>query len=447
MKLRPFPPDFLWGTATSSHQVEGDNVNSDWWAWEQEPGRIYDGSRSGKAAGWWDGSAESDLAQAAHMGQNAHRMSLEWSRLEPAPGQFDLAAFARYREILHAAREHGMRTMVTLHHFTLPQWAASEGSWLWRDLPRHFAAFAVTCLKRLGDLVDLWVTINEPAVLALSAYVNGRWPPGHTSIRTGMKALANLLVAHSQAYRAMHEEASPPEGPGHTVSARDRVTAEGALRVGIVINNPFFEAANPCRLADRGAAALQDWSFNGAPLAALTRGWLLPPIVPLARPVAGMAHSFDFIGLNYYGRYQVQFDPSSPMIGGRHVQQPTTRTEWNDWGQPCARGLEAQLMRLRPLGIPIYVTENGLYDPDDDRRPGFLLDHLHAVANAIYAGVDVRGYFHWSLIDNFEWAEGWATPFGLIALDRESGRRTVRRSGRIYAAICQAGGIPEELEL
>ncbi|GAB4535638.1 MAG: glycoside hydrolase family 1 protein [Haliangiales bacterium] len=428
MRSVEFPSDFLWGAATASHQVEGGNDNNDWWDWEAQPGRIHDGSRSGDAAGWWSGRAEDDLAAAAEMGHNAHRFSLEWSRLEPEPGVWDEAAFARYEEIFAAARAGGMQVMVTLYHFTLPRWAARAGGWLWSELPARFERFCERAVARLAAHVDLWATINEPNILALMAYGDIQWPPGAGSVKTCFAALGGLLRAHVLGYQAAHR-------------------AHPEARVGLVLNLPLFEPARPGHPLDRLAARGQDWGMSGVILEAVRRGWLLPPIGLRPRRLAGLKGSCDFLGLNYYGRMAVRFDPKAETPLGRHVQEPTTRTYWTDWGQECPRGLTEQLMRLTSFEVPLYVTENGLFDNTDERRPRFLVEHVRAVAEAIRRGADVRGYFHWSLVDNFEWAEGWSTHFGLLALDRETGARTPRRSAEIYAAICRANGIPEQLAL
>ncbi len=175
---------------------------------------------------------------------------------------------------------------------------------------------------------------------------------------------------------------------------------------------------------------------------ALATGRLLPPLSKRARRIDGLARSFDWIGLNYYGRLAARFDLGERDLA-RHVQQPTVRSEWIDWGEPCARGMRDQLLRLARFGVPLSATENGLYDNTDAARPGFLVDQVGAVADAIAAGADVRGYFHWSLVDNFEWTEGWSTHFGLIAVDRASGRRTAKRSAAVYAEICRSGRLPE----
>ncbi len=416
-----FPADFRWGTATSSHQVEGGNDANDWSDWESMPGRIHDGSRSGSAAEWWAGRAEEDLERARRLGQNAHRLSLEWSRLEPEPGRFDDRAFGRYAEILRAERANGLTLMVTLNHFTLPRWIARRGAWLADGTVDAFVELARRAVLSLGPHVDLWCTQNEPNVLALMAYAQPHWPPGLASMPAAFRAFSNLLTAHARAYREMHRVAP-------------------AARVGIVVNMPVLDPARE-KLGDRVVASVQDWAFSGAMLAAFETGVLLPPLTPWPKRIRGLERAFDWFGVNYYGRYLVAFDTTAGReFFGRRVHSETVHTEWNDWGEPYPGGLTAQLVRLARLRTPLYVTENGIMDATDARRPAFLREHVAAVAEAVARGSDVRGYFHWSLLDNFEWSEGWSAPFGLHALDRVTQARTLRPSGALYAAICRTNG-------
>lgn len=422
-----FPQGFLWGSATSAYQVEGGELDNDWAEWERTPGHIRDGSRCGDASGWWEGKAEEDLSLAAAYGQNAHRLGLEWSRLEREPGRWDGEAFARYRTFLGHARAQGLRTMVTLYHFTLPRWAARTGGWRNPEMPLRLAAFGDRCARELGDLVDHWVTINEPGVLAMIAYGGTHWPPGLGSSSAAFVALSNLLRGHALTYRAIR--GSHPDAD-----------------VGLVLNMPVFEPDRRGMLLERWSAAGQDYCFNQVVLDALANGRLRFPLTWTGERVDALAGSFDFLGLNYYGRYRIRLDPRAPeLLFGRHVQEKSIHTEWTDWGEPHPPGIARQVERLAALGKPVYVTENGIYDNEDALRPRFLVEHLEALHGAIARGADVRGYFHWSLVDNFEWAEGYSTHFGLFAVDRATQTRTPRRSAEIYARICRANGIPADL--
>ncbi len=420
-----FPEGFLWGAATSAYQVEGRPGPCDWADWERQPGRIADGSRSGEAAGWWAGKAEDDLAWAADHGHNAHRLGLAWSRLEPEPGRWDRAAFARYAAILDFAGRLGLHRMVTLHHFTLPRWAAARGGWTWPGLPEALGRLAAEVARRLGDRVDSWCTVNEPNVLAVAAYGSAHFPPGRDSAWAAFRAMRHLLLGHLAAWTALHDAL-----PG--------------ARAGLVLNLPRFEPARKHPL-DRLVAWLHDYVFNEVFVEAIRSGRLLPPLAALPRAVPGLAGASDFVGLNYYGLMRVRFGVGGPYLVGRHVQEPSVRTATNDWGQPSPGGFAAQVRRLAALGRPVIVTENGVMDAEDRIRPRFLVQHLRALAGAVEQGADVRGYFHWSLVDNFEWAEGWTPRFGLLALDRATGRREPRPSAAIFEAIARANGLPDDI--
>jgi beta-glucosidase len=420
-----FPQDFLWGTATSSYQVEGNNKNNDWWEWEKEPGHIRDGHRSGLACDWWN-RAEKDFDLAREMGQNAHRLSLEWSRIEPQEREWDEDAIARYRRMLLGLRERGLEPMVTLHHFTNPLWLMEKGGWETEAVVPLFERYVTKVAEELGDLVELWCVLNEPNIYAMLSYVDGRWPPGKRNLLLAFRVLRNMLLAHGRAYRVIHR-----------LRPRARVGIAHAMRV--------FDPAKPNSLLDRLAAWIPDYIFNRLILTALTEGMLAFPLA-LNRKVPDLVNSADFLGINYYSRDMVAFDVSRPRdLFGRRFHAEGAEMSDGGYGEVYPEGLYQLLKRLAAYGKPIYVTENGLPDEDDDQRPRFILTHLAALHRAIEEGVPVKGYFHWSLVDNFEWAEGWTLRFGLIALDVETQERTVRRSGQLYKEICQAGAITEDM--
>lgn len=428
MTPRKFPPGFLWGTATSSHQVEGQNSNNQWWDWEQQAGRIWNGDRSGDACGWWR-DVEPDLDRAAALGQNAHRMSIEWSRVEPRDGFFDDAAIERYRAILQSMRRRGIEPMVTLHHFTNPRWLEAQGGWLNPQTARRLARFVGYAVAGLGDLCRLWCTINEPAIYAGLSYGAGWWPPGRANPLLARRALANMLYGHALASAAIHSLS-----PAH--------------QVGLVHNFHLFDPATPAP-QDLATAALYDYMNNQVILHALRTGRILPPFGNELREVPYLRDSCDFFGLNYYTRSRVAFVSRTPRwVFGRaftpgDVEQSDVGGDDKTYGEVYPHGIYRALRRIqRRLDIPIYVTETGLPDADDDQRPRYLLNHLAEIHRAIESGADVRGVFIWSLLDNFEWAHGWGLRFGLYALDERTGERTMRRSAALYAAFARANAIP-----
>lgn len=411
---RCFPDGFLWGAATSSHQVEGDNHHNDWWTWEQtHSDRIRGKEGSGSAAQWWAGRAESDLQMAAEMGHNAHRMSLEWSRIEPEIGRIDHKAVDRYRAILGAARDAGLHMFLNLHHFTLPRWVAERGGWSRSSIVPRFAEYATRCVGLFNDLTTHFLTVNEPAVLSFKSHLQGMWPPGHRDPWRAARSLAHQIRGHCAAFEAMKRVAP------------DR-------QVGIALNIPTIEPARAMSRSDWSAATVEDWLVNASVLRALRSGRRFPPLGLGLRQHRRTA--LDFIGLNYYGAYRVQLERGrSP----RFVQQPTIATETADWGKPSPDGFKFTLLRLAELEVPILVSENGVFDATDEVRPTYIVEHVQAMHEAMQQGAPVFGYLHWSLIDNFEWAQGWTAPFGLVHLDRATQVRTPKKSAHVYAEIAR----------
>ena len=424
-----FPAGFLWGTATAAHQVEGNNDNNDWWAFEQRPGAIWHGDRSGLACDWWQ-NAERDFDLMAEMGHTSHRLSVEWSRIEPEEGVFDPAAIARYRQMLTGLRERGIEPMVTLFHFSSPLWLAREGGWRNPAAIGQFRRYVSHTVEQLGDLVTLWCTINEPAVYAAVGYLFGEHAPGAKSLGLYFRVLKHLLQAHGEAYRVIH-------------------ALDAGAQVGLVKNLQIFDPLDPAERPAIWLARVLDRCFNDIVLTALRDGRLRFPLNPVAARYNPLVDSLDFIGLNYYSRQRVTLR----VAKGTHtrVLQPTPGAEVSDcgrhgtYGEVYPAGMYRALQRVAVLGKPIYVTENGLPDADDDQRPRFLLTYLAQMQRAIAEGVDVRGYYHWSFVDNFEWAEGWGLRFGLVALDEKTQARRPRPSAELYSQIIRANAISRPL--
>ncbi|HUX87930.1 MAG TPA: glycoside hydrolase family 1 protein [Chloroflexota bacterium] len=415
-----FPDSFLWGTATASHQVEGNNSNSDWWAWEQG-GHVLDGTRSGLACDHYHRFREDfDLLAALH--QNAHRLSLEWSRIEPSPGEFDRTEIRHYREVLEHLRRLNIEPVVTLHHFTNPVWLAERGGWEVPEVVDAYGRYVQEAVAAFGDLVRYWVTINEPVIYGTMGYLAGAWPPGKRSFRGIVNALHNMILGHARAARII----------------RDR-SPRGDVQIGIAHHLRIFDPYRPILPGDRFVARLGEVLFNRAVLLSLLKGQFQFPF-GWGRVPDG-ADSLDFIGLNYYSREMATFDFRRPetYFGSffPHPSRPKTAAGWEIYPE----GMYRVLKFLTQFGKPILITENGVADERDELRPAFLISHLQQIYRAISEGVPVKGYLHWSALDNFEWAEGRRLRFGLIHVDYETLRRTVKPSGELYAKICAAGGI------
>jgi beta-glucosidase len=404
---RRFPKGFLWGTSSAAHQVEGDNRNSDWWEWEQQPGRIKNGDSSDVACDHYRRYRE-DFALLRELNQNAHRLSIEWSRIEPSEGAFDARQIRHYRDVLGELREQAMLPMVTLHHFTSPQWFARRGGWNSPDSPRAFLPFVRRVVEDLGDLVGLWCTINEPSIYAANGWITGEFPPGkHGDLVAQYRVTSNMHRAHELAYAAIKKRY--PDAP-----------------VGLS-HHKFLLVPATARRLDRVAAAAAQGVTDRWPVA---RGRLRPIV----------AATSDYIGIAHYWGQLCAFDPRRPQDQFvRRFNPPGRLTEMGFVSDPTwMRGV---LAGLRRYGKPVYITENGLATEDDQWRETYLHEVLGEVHAAIHEGVDVRGYFHWTNMDNFEWSKGYSCHFGLIAVDRKTQERTIKPSGRTYARIATSNAV------
>ena len=409
-----FPDGFLWGAATSAHQVEGQCDNNDWWAWE-EAGRVP--QRSGAACDHYHRFREDfDLARSLH--HNAHRFSLEWSRIEPEEGRFSDRALSHYRDVLNALARRGIEPVVTLLHYTLPRWLAERGGWENPAIEALFERFVRRVVHDYRDLARRWITINEPVVAVYKGYMAGEWPPGKRSVPVALAAVRRMLRAHVRAYHAIHD--LQPEAS-----------------VGVAQHMLALSVCDPWSLRDRLSTAARDFLMNYLFLDALDTGTLRVPGLFWERLPTD--RTLDFIGLNYYTRDFVRnggFDLPG-LLGNAcsldHHQQVGKRTSlgWEVYPEGLGRFLEG----LRRFRLPILITENGISTDDDGDRWIFMVLHLWQVARAITAGVPVTGYLHWSLLDNFEWADGTRARFGLIEVDYATQHRTVRESARRLAGI------------
>lgn len=422
-----FPDGFLWGTATSSHQVEGHNTNNDWWAWEQA-GKVQEAS--GAACDHYRRFREDfNLAQSLH--QNAHRFSIEWSRVEPREGVFDEEAITHYQDVVRALRERGMEPIVTLHHYTNPQWLAAQGGWTNPKIVEGFARYTERVVEALGDQVRYWLTINEPMVYATMHYLDGVGPPGARDVASFFRVVEHLIRAHAAGYHAIHRRAL---SLGRTV----QVSLAKHLQ-------PF----PPCRRwcpPDRFIASMTQRTYNQGFLNALTEGcYRVPGRRRLRIPEA--ARTLDFIGVNYYGRVFLRFVVQPHQWWGarcstRHHDRDVRERNALEW-DVYPPGLHQILRWAVPYRLPVMVTENGICTADDGQRARYILNHLRQVGRALHEGMPVIGYLYWSLLDNFEWAHGYTPRFGLIEVDYRTQERRVRDSARRFAEVCRTNRLPE----
>jgi len=426
-----FPKNFLWGAATAAHQVEGNNTNNNWWAWEQGEGHIQQGHKSGLACDWWGGRWKEDFDRIAETGQNAHRLSIEWGRIQPEPDRWDESALERYRTMLRGLLERGIKPMVSLHHFTDPLWLTERGGWESRDVAvPMFERFVRKTVEALKEYCSLWCTVNEPNVYALAGYMGSdlaQFPPGKKSVGLAMRVQANLARGHAAAYRVIHE--LQPEGQaGFALNYRSVVPYHSRSPLDKAVTKTVFN------------------TINVAFPSALATGVMRTPLGPIRIPE--VKRTQDYFGFNYYSRNLVKFNLARPgtLFAHDFFAKDADLSETGfiaNVPEGMFEGLK-WVVRMFP-NLPIYVTENGVEDSQDRMRPRYLVQHIHQVWRAVNFNWPVRGYFHWSLVDNFEWERGWTQRFGLWGLDVETQKRIRRPSVDLYAAICKENGITSEM--
>ncbi len=448
-----FPAGFIWGTATSAYQAEGD-CHNDWTEWEQIEGKIYSGERSGKAANHYEMYAE-DLALASSLGNNAYRFSIEWSRIEPQRDQWDMNEVRHYHDVIDACYENGLKPIVTLHHFTHPTWAISPlhpdeaiGDWACDELVDEFVEFANFCAQQYGAKVDHWITINEPMVHLTHAFLLGLHPPGEIlNLGKLQKGMANMLFAHARAYKAIKNK--DEVDADHDGEASIVMIAK-AMSKGI----PYDDSNN----SDIEAAERWNYIYNKLFLETLTDGYLdydldgsydnQATVIPEGY-YDELAGTLDWIGINYYAptrldsRY-LNVPPFYAYPDNRAKEsEPSNDMGWRIYPP----GLYDVLEMAAGFDVPLLITENGMCDEDDDLRPAFIVSHLLGVLCAIEDGIDVRGYLYWALMDNFEWNSGFYPRFGLFYVDYENDfQRIETTSSQCYADIISKGCIDDTIK-
>jgi beta-glucosidase len=405
-----FPEGFLWGASTAGHQVEGGNVNADIWPLEWAPNSMFV-EPSGDACDHYHRYPE-DIALMAELGFNAYRFSLEWARIEPEEGYFSRAALDHYRRMMATCLDHGIAPVVSYNHFTTPRWFAGDGGWTSVDAEARFARFAERATAHLGDLLGWVATLNEPNVITM-LQLTGVIPMG----------VSDRPPTPTQA-------ASAPGGVGGYDPARYR---HGLVGAGVEKMAKIHRAAAEAIKSGPGDAkvgwtlALIDLQLGegGEERYARARQGALLDFLEVSR-------DDDFVGVQTYSREVLGADGKVPLAEG----VPTMQTGWEVY--PAALGHSIRLA-AEHAGVPVLVTENGMATDDDAARLAYTREALRGLAECLADGIDVRGYLHWTLLDNFEWNAGFAKTFGLIAVDRETFVRTVKPSARWLGEVARSG--------
>ncbi len=391
-----FPPQFFWGCATSAHQIEG-GLTNDWSEWEKSPLRLkkliakklnHFEFISGAAANSFENN-NADIACMKELNLNAYRFSLDWSRIEPENGKFDYTALNYYLDFIKKLRAHHIEPFLTLWHWPIPIWLRDLGGWESKEIIKYFDRFVQIVAKHLNSEVSFWLTLNEPTVYAGMSYLTGQWPPQKKNPLAYWRVLSNLIVAHRSAYKIIK-------------------TIDQNNQVGIASHNIYFEAYKN-RPTNCLLKKMADWWMN-------------------ERFLNKINNCQDFIGLNYYFHHQINYG-----LGSSHKYEKSSDLDWGLHPE----GIYFLLKELKKYNKPIYITENGLADKGDQHRSWYIKEILKNTHRAIAEGVAIKGYFHWSLIDNFEWAYGFHPRFGLYEVDRQTFERRPRSSAEYYADICK----------
>ncbi len=415
-----FPEQFLWGASTAGHQVEGGNVNADIWPLEWASDSMFK-EPSGDACDHYHRYAE-DIASMADLGFNAYRFSLEWARIEPEEGYFSRAALDHYRRVLGSCHENGITPVVTYCHFVTPRWFAADGGWTSAAAAGRFARFAERATERLGDLIPWAATLNEPNVI-VQLELTGVIPMGISEGKPLTRAVESADTSDAPASGF---------GIGGFDPARYR---HGLIGTNVERMGEIHRAAVEAIKSGPGDAKV-GWTLALVDLQAGEDG---DDRLTLARQGAqydwlDVSADDDWVGVQTYSRIVLGPERAIPLAEG----VPTHQTGWEVY--PEALGHTVRLASER-AGVPVIVTENGMATDDDEARIAYTQGALEGLAGCVADGVDVRGYLHWTLLDNFEWMAGFDKTFGLIAFDHETFERTPKPSARWLGDIARANAI------
>ena len=413
----------MWGTATAAHQVEGNNTNNNWYAWEHQKdsngkSRIHNNDKSGIAANHWN-LYRDDISLMNDLGVGYYRFSVEWSKIEPENGIINEKALEHYRDVCIALIDSGLTPVITLHHFSHPIWFEELGAFEKEENIEYYIRFSELVFNKLSDIVPIWCTINEPAVYVTQGYFNGVFPPGKKDPLLAGYVMRNLLNAHVQVYQRLK---SLPNGEN--------------VQIGLVKNITQLDPLRRWHILDWYFSGILNDVFTNSTLNLFTKGefdFYLPAMANISYENYDAINSLDFIGLNYYSRWHVkgQLNLAEPFTFELRPQDIQTDMPYAIYPE----GFYKAVKTIAKLNVPIIITENGIADDKDDRRSLFIKRYLYALFKTIEEGYDIQGYFYWSLMDNFEWAEGYMMKFGLYDVDFNTQKRTLRSGSQSFVDI------------
>lgn len=424
-----FPKDFKWCVATAGHQVEGNNRHSDWWDFEQKPGNIKDGDKSGNAADHWN-RIEQDIALMKSIHVTQYRFSVEWAKIEPLPSKYDRQAIAHYARVVKQLRANGIEPLITLHHFTFPSWVRALGGWEWEGIADAFESFARVVYAEIGRDVQDWVTVNEPLPHIMGGYIVGLVPPAKKGkIPDTIAPFRGLLKAHAAAYHALHQMAD------HTGKK---------VRVGMAHHLRTFDP-NFILSLDPIVANLTDQIWN----------WMIPDALETGRfqmnalfvvshdeIIPRLKGTQDYMGINYYTGDLLSWDLFSGVHKYNRSELEKNDMGWDIYPEGFYRVLEASSKRYP--NQTILITENGIADAQDNKRARYIRDHVLQVNRALKNKIKIENYCYWSLLDNFEWDQGFGPRFGLFGVNYKNQERERRSSADYFGELTRTNRLPSE---
>jgi beta-glucosidase len=440
-----FPPDFIWGVATSAYQIEG-AWNEDgrgpsiWDTFCRQPGKIRNGDTGDVAADHYH-RMPADVQLIGDLNIPAYRFSIAWPRIQPdGKGKVNAPGLDFYDRLVDNLLARKIQPFVTLYHWDLPQALQDEGGWTNRTTAQRFAEYTQIVAQRLGDRVNYWITHNEPFVTAMAGHYTGEHAPGKRDLTAALQAAHHLLLSHGLSVQVIRSQVQRP------------------VNVGITLNLTTVHPASESQ-ADHAAAIRYDGIQNRLFLDPALRGRYPEDMLNLFGSLFPQIHPndmeiihtpLDFLGANYYNRTIIRHDPDYPLVNLQEIH--LEGREYSQMWEIYPEGIYEVLVRLWNEYHPpkIYITENGTAVPDgldadgrirDYRRIRFIRDHIAECHRAIQAGVPLHGYFVWSLMDNFEWAWGYDMRFGLVYVDFKTLQRTVKESGRWYSQVIRQNGL------